>query len=214
MRGLTAREKWMLGICMLVIFVVVNLFAIRAVVKVLGGSDDRIKELENQLADNEMWLMEAEQSAAKQAWLKANMPRLDGSLGKAQGDLLQTMQDDLFERKLKIEQQSLQDIVSNEFYTEVAVRLRIRGDEKLVLEWLTTLQGPEKFQVIKAFELELDRRSRETEPQAVCQITVARWFGADNGEDEVEEATPVDSEDPDLTRDTEREQADAPKQQG
>lgn len=216
MRGLTARERWLLGACFLVIFVMANFFVIRAMVKVLGGSSERITELENQLADNQMWLEEAQESAAKQNWLDENMPRLTGlTLGRAHGELIQHLQDDLFERKLKIEQQSMQDIVTTEFYEEVAVRLRVRGDEKAVLEWLTTLQGPEKFQVIKSFELELDRRSREPEPQAVCQITIAKWYSPDRGEvEEKPEPLPEPQKDPDLTGETEGSSANDGNQQG
>jgi|GEM_PF-233815 len=176
MRGLTTREKALLGACLLVIFLVANAILFRSVSKVLRGSEGRITELENTLADYEMWLEEAEEAAAKEKWLRIHMPPLEGTLGRAQGDLLQAMQDDLFERKIEIEQQSLQDIVEAEYYTEVAVRLRLRGNESDVVEWLTTLQSPEQFQVIKSMQLRLDPRADEEEPQAVCEITLARWF--------------------------------------
>ena len=183
MRALTVREKWLLGLCFGVIFLVANGFAARSVLKVLRGSDDHINTLKNELADYEMWLEEAPKADARLRWLAETIPTLEGStLGKEQGDLLQSMQDEIFDRKLKIEQQSLQDIVYDTFYTEVAVRLSVRGEEKEVLEWLISLQGREKFQVIKAMELELDNRSREAEPQAVCQITIARWFLPENAE--------------------------------
>ncbi|MEM9281002.1 MAG: hypothetical protein AAGA96_04185 [Verrucomicrobiota bacterium] len=174
---MTSREKLLLGLCVGVIFLVVNGFVARSIIGRLSGSDQKINVLENELADYELWLEDAPKAEAREKWLLEKMPRLEGSsLGKAQGDLLQSLQDALFERKLRIEQQSLQDIVYANFYTEVAVRLTVRGDEKVVTEWLTTLQSPEKFQVIKSLELELDTRSREPEPQAICQITIARWF--------------------------------------
>jgi hypothetical protein len=103
-------------------------------------------------------------------------------MGKLQGDLIQSLQDELFERKLRIERQSLQDIVSSAFYTEVSVRLEVKGNEAVVLEWLTTLQGPEKFQIIKSLELKLDNKSKEIEPQAECEITIARWYHPESGE--------------------------------
>ena len=182
MRKLTGREKWLLGLCGASIFGVANAFVARSVWNTLRTGDDRIGELRNRLADQEMWLEDAEKTDARERWLEETMPRLAGStLGKEQGDLLQAMQDDLFERKLKIERQSLQDIVQENFYTEVAVRLIVRGDESDVVEWLTTLQNPDKFQVIKSLELEIDSRAREEEPQAVCQITIARWFVPDTG---------------------------------
>lgn len=182
MRELTVREKWLLGLCVAVIFLVVNGFAARGIVKNLRGSGDRIAVLKNELADQEMWLEEAEKADVRARWLDESMPSLAGStLGKEQGDLLQAMQDELFERKLTIQQQSLQDIENTAFYTEVAVRLTVRGNEADVIDWLISLQGPEKFQVIKALELEIDPKAKEEEPQAVCQITVARWFSPDDG---------------------------------
>jgi hypothetical protein len=183
MRALTAREKWMLGLCLGVIFLVVNGFAARSVLKILRGSDAKIKTLENTLADNEMWLDEAPKAEAREKWLASNMPKMTGqTLGKLQGDLIQSLQDDVFNRKLRIDRQSLQDIVYETFYTEVAVRLEVEGAETAVIEWLTTLQGPNQFQIIKDLELELDSRSRELEPQADCEITIARWYQPETGE--------------------------------
>ncbi len=183
MRALTVREKWLLGLCLGVIFVVGNAFAARSVLKVLRGSDAKIATLRSTLADHEMWVEETPKAAARDAWLAETMPPLGGaSMGKLQGELIQSLQDDLFERKLRIERQSLQDIVNSAFYTEVSVRLEVKGAESAVLEWLTTLQGPEKFQVIKSLELELDNRSKEIEPQAECEITIARWYHPESGE--------------------------------
>lgn len=183
MRELTSREKWLIGLCVGAIFLVVNLFAAKSIWKNLRGGGDRIGALENELADQEMWLADVEKSETRERWLIETMPRLAGStLGREQGDLLEAMQNDIFERKLKLERQSLQDIVYENFYTEVAVRLTVRGNEGDLIEWLTTLQNPEKFQVIKAMELEIDSKAREEEPQAVCQITIARWFVPDSGE--------------------------------
>lgn len=182
----------MLGLCLGVIFLVVNGFAARSVLKVLRGSDAKIQTLKNTLADNEMWLDEAPKAEAREKWLEANMPKMTGqTLGKLQGDLIQSLQDDVFNRKLRIDRQSLQDIVYETFYTEVAVRLEVEGAETAVIEWLTTLQGPNQFQIIKALELELDTRSRELEPQAECEITIARWFHPETGE-----AIPVEGDAP------------------
>lgn len=183
MRTLKAREKWLLAACAAVIFLVANGFLARSVLKSLRGGNAEIRTLRNELADREMWLEEAPKVEARQRWLEETMPALgEATLGKLQGDLLQSLQDDIFDRKLEIERQSLQDIVYEPFYTEVAVRLTIRGSEAEVIQWLTGLQDPEKFQVVKSLELELDNKSKEAEPQAECQITIARWFRPDSGE--------------------------------
>lgn len=194
MKNLTHRERVLLLACFLVIFTVANLFAIRFMKKNWGGGESEISALEGNLADLEMWLEEAPEFEAKDRWLRKNTPR-ENSMTKAQGDLLQFLQDDLFQRKIKIEKQTLQEPDSNDDYQEVAVSLRIRGAEKDVIEWLTTLQGAKKFQVIKALELELDRKSREDTPQAVCQIVLARWFAPPGEEyEEVEPAPEVTKE--------------------
>ncbi|MCB1203117.1 MAG: hypothetical protein KDN18_02575, partial [Verrucomicrobiae bacterium] len=86
MRVLTAREKWLLGLCFGVIFAVINGFAARSVMKVLSGSDSKIQTLKNTLADNEMWLDEAPKAEAREQWLQANMPAIaSNTLGKLQG---------------------------------------------------------------------------------------------------------------------------------
>ncbi|MEM1441111.1 MAG: hypothetical protein AAGF67_02135 [Verrucomicrobiota bacterium] len=162
---------------------IVNAFAARSIVKNLRGSGDRIEVLRNELADQEMWLNEAAKADARDRWLNESMPTLAGTtLGKEQGDLLQQMQDEIFDRKLDIVQQSLQDIETTAFYTEVSVRLRVRGNETDVIDWLISLQSPEKFIVIKTMELEIDLKAKEEEPQAVCEITIARWYTPQSGE--------------------------------
>lgn len=184
----------MLGLCIGVIFLVVNGFAARSVLKVLRGSDAKIATMKNTLADNEMWLDEAPKAEAREKWLAANMPKLgENTLGKLQGDLIQSLQDEVYNRKLRIDRQSLQDIVQNQFYTEVAVRIEVEGAEREVIDWLTTLQGPDKFQIIKDLELELDTRSRELEPQAECEITIARWFHPETGEPLPVDETAIDA---------------------
>ncbi len=172
---LNKREKTLLVICLLVIFTMANAFAIRYMKKNWGGGTEKIRALKSELADLEMWLEDADEMRAKEDWLLENTPQ-EVSMTKAQGDLLQFYQDDLFERKIAIEKQTLQEPSSNEYYQEVGISLKVRGAEKDIIEWLTTIQGAKKFQVIKRLELELDRKSREEEPQSVCEITIARWF--------------------------------------
>ena len=186
MRGLTTREKRLLGLCVLSIFLVANLFAARAISRSLGGGKEKIRTLEQELAENEMWLEEKELWDRRKAWLDQNLPpslvRQRISTGNAQGNLMQGLQNELLELKLKIDRQTLVEPKTTDFYDEVAVYLRIEGDAAKVNNWLATLQSPDKFQVIKSLELELDGRSREVEPQAECEITIARWFAPSAGE--------------------------------
>ncbi|MCB1229984.1 MAG: hypothetical protein KDN19_06945 [Verrucomicrobiae bacterium] len=181
---------------MLSIFLVANLFAARAVMRSLGGSKKKITELKSELAENRMWLEEKDLWERRRAWLDENLPaslvRQRISVGNAQGDLMQTLQNDVLGRRLRIERQTLVEPQANAFYDEVAVSFRVEGDAAEVNRWLATLQSPELFQVVKTFKLELDGRSREVEPQAECDITVARWFAPSAGDSPapIEDAAP------------------------
>ena len=59
--------------------------------------------------------------------------------------------------------------------------MRLRGDQATVLQWLSTLQSPEKFQAVRQLEVEIDTRAREKTPQVVCNLTLARWFKPETG---------------------------------
>lgn len=175
MSSLSQREKFLLLICFLVVFTMVNAFAVHYILKNWKDRGPEIAALESKLADLELWLDDLDSAQAREVWLARNIPQ-EVSMTKAQGDLLQFLQDDLFQRKIQIEKQSLLEPDLNDDYQSVAVSLKIRGPEKNVIEWLTTLQGAEKFQVIQRLQLSLDRKSKAEEPQSVCDIVLARWF--------------------------------------
>ena len=176
MRSLNSRERLLLTLCFLTIFLVVNGFVFRAVYKKLNGSKTELTALEGELMELQQLAGDAEFWQRRAQWVDENMPEPMVSVGRAQGELAEQLQQSLFERKITIERQTLLEPVSTEFYDEVAVNLRIEGDAVKVNEWLTTLQSPEAFQTIKNIELELDTRSKKTEPQAECEVTIARWF--------------------------------------
>ncbi len=177
MRGLNSREKFLLGICLFTVFAVLNFFAIKWAFSSLGGSDQRIAQLKSTLSDHEMWLQDGDNWASRNEWIAENMPILEGNaLGKAQGDLIQLLQDELFKRKIKIDRQALQEPKTEIDYTEISVKLDVRGQADIVIDWLSTLQSRERFVVLKYLELELDSKSKEPEPQAKCEVTIAQWF--------------------------------------
>jgi hypothetical protein len=108
------------------------------------------------------------------------MPVTD-SLGRAQGQLLEDLQNEALDLGIVIQQQTLPESVTNADFREVTVNLRVRGDQTVMLQWLAGMQSPEKFQAIKEFKLELDSKAKEKTPQAVCNLTIARWFKPEAG---------------------------------
>jgi hypothetical protein len=103
------------------------------------------------------------------------MPATD-SLGRSQGQLLEEVQNTALDRELKVTKTQPNDATKTSNYQEVAVTLTLYGDQNVMLNWLATLQSPEKFQVVKMLEIEPDPKSKLKTPQCTCNITLARWF--------------------------------------
>lgn len=103
------------------------------------------------------------------------MPSAD-SLGRAQGQLLEEVQNAALDRELKVTKTTPNDPTKTANYQEVSVTLNLYGDQAVMLNWLATLQSPEKFQVVKLLEIEPDPKSKLKTPQGSCNITLARWF--------------------------------------
>ncbi|MCB1243253.1 MAG: hypothetical protein H7A54_16965 [Akkermansiaceae bacterium] len=190
MRNLSSRETKLLAGCLITIFLMGNLFGIRYLVKNLGGAQSKLASLRLELQEQELRLGDSEYWQVRKAWLESHMPAAPESIGRAQGEMLQQIQDDVHNRKLSLTKQSLIEPVKTEHYQEIAVTLEVRGPETGVTDWLLTLQDVGKFQVIKSFKYEPDRKSREKEPQIEADVTLARWFRPS----EVLPAAPVEGE--------------------
>lgn len=185
MRSLTSREKLLLTLCLGTLFIMANLIGLQRIVGGLRKSGSALDGLKQEEIEQRSWLAERtgewDDPIERGKWIDENMPTLQ-SAGKDQGQLLEKLQNEAFERKLELERQNLLEPQSTEFYQEVSVNIIVRGDLAAINEWLTTLQKPEEFYVVKNLELALDTKSREKEPQARCNLTVARWFKPANAD--------------------------------
>lgn len=179
-RTLTNREKQLLLLCFGVLALVGAMVLVNIFLQQRTRLTTRIATLENQKRENEVWLGDSAFWNKRKAWLDQHMPVTD-SLGRTQGLLLEELQNAALDRGIKVVQQTLLDPVTTADYREIAVNLRLYGDQSLILQWLATMQSPDKFQAIKALEFELDTRSKEKTPQAQCNLTVARWFKPEGG---------------------------------
>ena len=174
-KPLSTREKRLLWLCMGVLVLMATAIGANFILQKRSALVTRIAELEAQKRENESWLRDKAFWEKRRLWLADNMPVTD-SMGRAQGQLLEEMQNEALDREVKILQQTPLESVSNEDFREVAVSLRLTGDLPKVMAWLAVMQSPEKFQSVKVLELDLDRRSRLPTPQAQCDLTIARWF--------------------------------------
>lgn len=174
MRALTKREQGLLTACVLALFLMGNLIGLQVVLRGLKESRNQLKSLAAERLEQESWLAEPDPAPVVR-WLDENMPALE-SAGKSQGELIQSVQDAAFARKLTLEKQNLLGEATTAHYQEVSVNVIVRGDLNAIRDWLIELQSPEKFLVVKALEIALDTQSKEKEPQARCNLTLARWF--------------------------------------
>jgi hypothetical protein len=174
MRALSKREQGLLTLCVGALFLMANLIGLQAVVQGLGQSRARLQALTMERQEQDSWLAEPD-PAGVERWLDDYLPVLE-SAGKSQGELLMSLQDAAFERKLTMEKQNLLEAGATPFYREVSVNVIVYGDLNQIRDWLIELQSPEKFLVIKALEIAIDSKSKEKEPQARCNLTLARWF--------------------------------------
>lgn len=174
-RGLNKREKRLLMFCIGTVFIVINLFAIREFTSRRKAYAEEIRRLQAQAQDNKSWLTQRTFMDKRLAWLDKNMPYTDSD-GKSQGQLLELLQNSALDSDLKVTNQTLHEALALDHCNEVSLSLKLRGDQDKMLRWLLTLQSPEKFTAIKAFDLQLDTRGKEKVPQAECNLTIARWF--------------------------------------
>lgn len=109
----------------------------------------------------------------RMAWIDAGLPDMP-SRDQAQAALLEDMRATAKSFDLDIDGQSFVKPASTPHYQEVAVKMNLDGPERKVFQWLAGMQSPEKFQSIKFLHLEPE--GRRSQPQADCDVIVARWF--------------------------------------
>ncbi len=179
---LTPREKNLLLLCVAVLVVMTGMILTKQFLDRRKAALEKIVSLQRQKAENDGWAKEQPFWEKRRLWLADRMPGTD-SLGRAQGQLLEDIQNEALEWGIIAEQPTLPPLAStpNPAYREVTISVRLRGDQATVLSWLATLQSPEKFQAVRELQIEIDTRAREKTPQVICNLTLARWFKPEAG---------------------------------
>jgi hypothetical protein len=179
---LTSREKNLLLLCVAVLVVMTGMILAKQFLDRRKVAQEKIVSLQRQKMENDGWAKEQPFWEKRRLWLTEKMPNTD-SLGRAQGQLLEDIQNDALDWGIIAEQPTLPPLAStpNSSFREVTVSVRLRGDQTTVLSWLATLQSPEKFQAVRELQIEIDSRAREKTPQVICNLTLARWFKPESG---------------------------------
>ena len=165
----------LLFLCLGVVFVMANVVVGRTVMRGFGESRTILSAAEAERQQQLVWLKQRDAWLPRYIWLDETMPGMTSS-SKAGAQLLSEMQDAAHERELRLPRQNMLEAQTTEFYHEVSVQLQIEGELEEVTNWLSSLQRPEAFSVIKQLEISLDTKSKEKKPQARCNLVLARWF--------------------------------------
>ena len=174
-RTLSAREQRMLFACIAVLLIAGTSLLASEFNDRRKALDTQIKSLVLEKKESEAWLNDRAFQEKRGSWLDANMPSTD-SLGRAQGQLHEELQNAVLDRELKLIKATPNDSTKTANYQEVSVTVSLSGDQTVLLNWLATLQSPELFQVIKSLEIEQDTKTKAKTPQCICNLTLARWF--------------------------------------
>lgn len=169
------REKRLLAACGAVIFIAGSTVVAKEYLDQSATLDKRTAQLEGEKKEAEAWIQDRAFQEKRAKWLDETLPKTD-SLGKAQGELLDELDSTAQDRALKVLKRTPNESTKTEYYQEVSVSMQLRGDMAITMEWLSTLQSPEFFQVVKSIEIEPDSRAKEKTPQCFTTLTVARWF--------------------------------------
>jgi hypothetical protein len=177
MAALTPREKKLLGLCLLALVSVAAMIGLKEYLDRRKAVAQRLQGLRQQVLENESWLKDRDFWGKRREWLRQHMPATE-SLGKAQGLLLEELENSALDAGLTLEQPTLPpvDDKPGAVRREVKVGVRLRGDQDKMMRWLGGLQDPMRFVVIDELQMELDSKARSKIPQMQCQIVLARWF--------------------------------------
>jgi Tfp pilus assembly protein PilO len=175
MSQLTPREKKLLAGCILVLVTMASVILLKTYLDSKRTLEQKITTLQTESADNASWLKEADFHNKRSQWLRQTLPQTE-SLGRATGTLLEEVQKAALDNEFKILRSTLNTPAKTPHYDEVAIQINLRGDMPRVLAWLSSLQSPERFMIVKSLELEQDSRAKEKIPQLFANITLARWF--------------------------------------
>ncbi len=173
---MTSREKRLLGGCVAVVLISGTTIIAKEYLDRSSTVEKKISALLAEKKEAETWLADRAFQDKRRDWLDKHLPSATSML-RAQGELVEELQNAVLDLGLKMSRPpQLNDATKTAYYQEVTVNLNISGDQAVTLDWLATLQSPERFQIIKNLEIDPDNRSTAKTQQANTSLTIARWF--------------------------------------
>ena len=171
MRKWTKSEKRLSTMLGLALFLMGTFYLVSYLLDIESGLSLKIRGLEANANTDQIWLREKPLWLDRKKWIDQKQPRVAAG-AVPQSELLQSLTASAQSHKLTIQEQSFTEAKSTANYQAVAVRLKLTGDLKDVIQWLVDVQQPEKFQAVTNLSL----KSQEKPPAVDLELEVARWY--------------------------------------
>src|SRR5258708_9953756 len=170
LRKWTKGERGLLIMLGVAVLVMGTFYIVSYLLDIESGLALKIRGLEANVSNGQIWLREKQFWLDRQQWIDQKQPRVAAG-AVPQSELLQSLTTSAQSHKLTIQEQGFTDAKSTANYQAVAVRLKLTGDLKDVIQWLVDVHQTEKFQTITNLSL----KSHEKQPAGRLALHVARW---------------------------------------
>jgi type II secretory pathway component PulM len=175
MRALTAKERKLLFFLLGAIFLLLNVVGLRAFLDRQQLLASSIMQLRVQLDEDRVILADRVYWEERRAWLEANQPVDDVNTVEDDTKFTEFIETSAKNHGLEYTRRGGGPMPPRGSIAEVYDSSTVKGPVEAVVKWLSELQKPKDFRVIK----ELRVKSGEP-PEIICDVVVARWYRPTN----------------------------------
>jgi hypothetical protein len=172
MRALTAKERKLLLLLIGALFVLLNVVGLQAFLNRQRLLQSDIARLRAQLDEHRSILAGKDYWEERGAWLEANQPVDDVGTVEDDTKFTEFVEVSAKNSGLQYTRRGGGPMPPRGSIAEVYDASTVQGPMKALVQWLSELQKPAEFRVIKQFRL----KSTEKPPDVVCDVEVARWY--------------------------------------
>jgi hypothetical protein len=176
MRVLTAKERKLLYLLLGAIFVLLNVVGLRAFLNRQQALEANIVQLSTQLAEHRGILADRAYWEERRVWLEANQPSDDVGTVEDDTKFTQFIETSAKNSGLEYTRRGGGPLPPRGSIAEVYDASTVKGPMEAVVKWLSELQKPKDFRVVKQLRI----KSGEP-PEIVCDVEVARWYRPSEG---------------------------------
>jgi hypothetical protein len=172
MRALTAKEQKLLLLLVGALFVLLNVVGLQAFLNRQRLLQTNISQLQGQLEEHRGILAGRDYWEERRGWLEANQPVDDITTVEDDTKFTEFVEVSAKNSGLEYTRRGGGPLPPRGSIAEVYDASTVKGPMEAVVKWLSDLQKPRDFRVIKQLRI----KSTEKPPDVVCDVEVARWY--------------------------------------